>query len=48
MNILFKQLLQEGLMFKWSPLSDSRIKYMSLNVPPLSPGPDRNPSQGLE
>lgn len=48
MNILFKQLLQEGPMFKWSPLSDSRITYMSFNVPPLSPGPDRNPSQGIE
>lgn len=37
MNILFKKLLQEGPMFKWSPLSDSSIKYMSFNVPPSLP-----------
>lgn len=48
MNILFKKLLQEGPMFKWSPLSDSSRTYMSFNVPPLSPGSDRNPSQGIE
>lgn len=46
MNILFKQLLQEGPMFKWSPLSDSRITYMSFNVPPSLPWTRQKPISG--